>query len=635
MQAETQRQSPRVPLGVLVELEHEDFDETFEADGVDLGVGGLGMRAAFLPDVGSRMKATFAAPGAGPRIEAPCEVVWARDSGPHVGQVGLRFTSLEPSARQAIEAMMAPASEPEVERPSLRHVVEPALEELASDEHTAVRLFVDGTSAAIPARVLARYDGGVRVVQRLGLFRLGTRVDVQNGSTRCSRIEGVTIRTDGDVPELILDLALEPHAGGAYSSVDEPAASAPHGGAPSSALELDDFEMPEGADTIPDLPAPEPAAEEPALRKASSVRASAPQASIVSQTPTPVVDVIRPFGLRDAAAPMPARPLPPVLEERAPEARRSARAVMDQGLLRARHLMRRLRAMCVAAFALAAPALGRVRVASRTLLVRGRPMVLGTAARTAARTGHFVTLLRGKIGARVPWIAPARKRRMTAPPPARSNVAAKQRPSAKAAPAARSERLRTALLAIAAFAGAAALVYALSPGVDDTVDVHRELQAPAEVVEVPAQEEGALEAAPEQVANPPTPGTVPPSSPYAATADELDEAPAGVRAAAAPELTRAFGADSVPEGRSFLLRMSQPVERIRGMAEPNGFTVVVPDSLSLDRAGPIAAAHPAVDRAIVLNRGDHAELSIRFVQGRQPAYRVAGRGRAIEIVLGP
>jgi hypothetical protein len=128
---------------------------------------------------------------------------------------------------------------------------------------------------------------------------------------------------------------------------------------------------------------------------------------------------------------------------------------------------------------------------------------------------------------------------------------------------------------------------------------------------------------------------VPPSSPYAATADELDEAPAGVRAAAAPELTRAFGADSVPDGRSFLLRMSQPVERIRGMAESNGFTVVVPDSLSLDRAGPIAAAHPAVDRAIVLNRGDHAELSIRFVQGRQPAYRVAGRGRAIEIVLGP
>ncbi|NOY91838.1 MAG: hypothetical protein GXP55_11630, partial [Deltaproteobacteria bacterium] len=95
-----------------------------------------------------------------------------------------------------------------------------------------------------------------------------------------------------------------------------------------------------------------------------------------------------------------------------------------------------------------------------------------------------------------------------------------------------------------------------------------------------------------------------------------------------------FGAEDVPRARDFTLRMSRPVEGLRGEALPDGFRVDVDGSLSLDRAGPIAAAHPLVERATVLNRGDHAELRIRFVSGRHPAYRVRARGASIVISIG-
>jgi hypothetical protein len=612
MQADTQRRVTRVPLGVLVELTHEDFDEPFEADGIDVGVGGLGMRAAFLPDVGSRMKAAFADPALGRRVEAPCEVVWAKDSGPHVGQVGLRFTSLESGARRAIEGMVARAAdEPSAVSPR-KHVIEPEVEELAGEDHTAVRLFIDGVDAAIPARVVARYEGGVRVVQRLGLFRLGTEVDVQNGARRRSRIESVAIRTDGDVPELILDLALDashpvPAAGPRVALPEAPLAEPPD--ASSLDAEADALLDADAPDTIPDTPSPR----------------------VEHAMPTPVGVVAS----ADTAPPSPvevpeATVQPPSLGMRA---RRAADGLMP--------LLRRLRAAMVACASVVGPWLGRTRMNARALIARVRPVTRRVWGRTAMRVSHFASALASRTGARLPWAGGrAKKRRTTAPPPTRSNVARKQGAAPRAADP-RRERARTTMLAIVAFAGAAALVYALSPGSDDAVDTHRPIERTVSATSGSAADEAAgdesVEASDEATAQPApakpqAPGTVPPSSPYADPV-EADEEAHGASEAAAPELTRAFGAPSVPDGRTFLLRMSQPVEALRGTAERNGFTVIVPDSLSLDRAGPIAAAHPAVERSLVLNRGDHAELSIRFVEGKTPTYRVRGRGRALEITF--
>jgi hypothetical protein len=102
-----------------------------------------------------------------------------------------------------------------------------------------------------------------------------------------------------------------------------------------------------------------------------------------------------------------------------------------------------------------------------------------------------------------------------------------------------------------------------------------------------------------------------------------------------PESVRgaAFGADSVAGGEKYVLRMSNPVTEMDGIIEDDGFSVTIPGSLSLSQAGPIATAHPDVEHASILNRGDFSELTLRFVAGRQPAYRVEARGPAIEITL--
>ncbi len=95
----------------------------------------------------------------------------------------------------------------------------------------------------------------------------------------------------------------------------------------------------------------------------------------------------------------------------------------------------------------------------------------------------------------------------------------------------------------------------------------------------------------------------------------------------------AFGADTVDGGEKYVLGMSNPVTELEGIIEADGFSITIPGSLSLSRAAPIAAAHPDVEHASILNRGDFSELTLRFVAGRHPAYRVEARGPAIEITV--
>jgi hypothetical protein len=107
-------------------------------------------------------------------------------------------------------------------------------------------------------------------------------------------------------------------------------------------------------------------------------------------------------------------------------------------------------------------------------------------------------------------------------------------------------------------------------------------------------------------------------------------------AAAAPSepvISAPFGETEVPNGRVFTLRMNGPVELVEGEQRENGFTVRVPGRLALDRASPIATSHSAVSRAMILNRGGYAELTIDFLPGLSPRYQVRGRDNTLEVTL--
>ena len=79
--------------------------------------------------------------------------------------------------------------------------------------------------------------------------------------------------------------------------------------------------------------------------------------------------------------------------------------------------------------------------------------------------------------------------------------------------------------------------------------------------------------------------------------------------------------------------MSAPIKTLQGSSDRTGFRVVIAGARSLDKASPISASHKAIAQAMVLNKGDGAELSIRFVEGKSPAFRVNAHGNELELLI--
>ncbi|MCA9535625.1 MAG: PilZ domain-containing protein [Myxococcales bacterium] len=325
------------------------------------------------------------------------------------------------------------------------------------------------------------------------------------------------------------------------------------------------------------------------------------------------------------------------LSERAAPVTSRARALAAGGV---RGLLPALRALwaqlMVLAGALRAKAMPALKTLGRRASATVTQLRTGQAPRTT-RSGRPVRRQQSRLGATV-------------------------RPGATHAPQApqsepRPQR-RTAVLSVVAFALVATTVWALSS--DDELSAPTESTtapsttsntppppsaavspyvaptpaAPVEPVAVaPAEPAAPAGPTPGPLAEPtyPTlgeerpqePGTVPSDSPYAEEA-----------AASAPvQEGRTFGAESVNNGRSFEITMSVPVRTLRGRAEGNGFVVDIPDALAISGARTISRNHPMVARSHILNHGDHSTLTVEFVAGQSPAYRVSARGAALQIEI--
>ncbi len=124
---------------------------------------------------------------------------------------------------------------------------------------------------------------------------------------------------------------------------------------------------------------------------------------------------------------------------------------------------------------------------------------------------------------------------------------------------------------------------------------------------------------------PQDPGSVPAGSAYAEAEGESESPPV--------QEGRTFGADSVDNARTFEITMSQRVQTLRGRVEANGFTVDIPGALAMSGARTISRNLSSVARSHILNHGDHATLTVEFVAGRSPAYRVSAQGAGIKIEI--
>ena len=216
--------------------------------------------------------------------------------------------------------------------------------------------------------------------------------------------------------------------------------------------------------------------------------------------------------------------------------------------------------------------------------------------------------------------------------------------------------LRYVLAGVVALGAVGALAYAFGSGSDEPapIDVPSAM-APAALTEEPemtAEPMGSVSVASTPSPSVPLVRTEPSAMPQAST-DEgrlplpgypsigrapTDSASATPTASAAPTrapvVGRNFGAEHVEDGRMTALQMTLVPTALEGQADPNGFTVTVRGALSETRAAQIARTNPAVDRASVINRGDHCVLDVRFVEGRTPAYRVAIVNQTVEVTIG-
>ncbi|MEM7137269.1 MAG: PilZ domain-containing protein [Myxococcota bacterium] len=504
----------RVPLDeVLVRLYPEGFiDESFEADGINVGPGGLSMRASMLPEVGSTLRCQLESPGSEVPIEMIGQVVWAHDSGPQLGEFGIRFTRLSDGDQNRIEALIQRWGRTTATAPT-------------------VRLQLDGVESPIVAEFQSETDQTLRVEQTLPFLAIGSGVE-NEATGRRGHLETVELMFDEEVPKLVLSIGYQTDA-----SVEAAG---------------DDPEL--GRDTMPD------AIERPSR---PNQRTSAPR---LHDTPT----IVR----YDAQEELSFDP------STADRVRDYARAASDQ----------------------VSSSVGNMKNAITQGVI---PSVTRATRRSATVASRFVEALRERLEDK------PRRKQVPRSEAARAHLKNSKRSG-------RRYVLIALVITLVALSGWGIYLWAASPA--------PALDAPVEVADVGESPTGASPDAAAPV--PVEPEAEPEGSAQAALVPDQG-------APLPPERVQGlvFGADDVPGGEAYVLRMSNPVTEMDGLVEDDGFSVMIPGSLSLSRAGPIATAHPDVEHAAIHNRGDFSELTLRFVAGRHPAYRVQARGPAIEITI--
>lgn len=682
----------RVCMRVAVELGLDDYEERFEADAVNLGMGGLSIRSSCLPDVGARLRCRFDTTPGGTQIVTDAEVVWARLDTERGGEFGLRFIEMDDCSRGLIEEMLAE-----------RAAYSVAGVDAPSDADATLELGAAGT--AIHTRVARRGRRSARFEQRLDLLSLGRSLLAREHGHRSRQgsISGISLHLDEGTPVLsvnvdfegelsfgefewnqdeldaILD-APEPIEGAALQAaprdshdtipdLETPGAFAESEMAASADHKMKRVTVTEFEASLPRLLEPVEDAGEPAPSVAGTIdvmglvdaraydelgpdlgaddvhdAAGGPDLCITSVgercspvAEAPVVHALSEQDWDDPIEPaqVPTLRITDVDDGSDLDAHHGAVTVardalrLDEGAQRTDGLPRS-RVAIKRPEPAAAPspwlqhASKMVAVASRAterLRADFAPVALkwiGTAGSASAAFGQRQLSVAAQAARRS---MPTKARRRTTAGPAQRPVTQKRRGLP-----------RTAILSLLG-AGVVALgVVALAPTEAAQVQtLHRTISAPAAAATPDAPVLSVPKAA---NVNPsvPTPASVPSASPYAV--DVKDPSSAGVPTAPPATAKGPVFGNLAAEGRRFKLRMTAPIKTLRGVADAGGFTVHIPGALSLDRAGPIAASHRAVRRSMILNKGDHSELTIRFASGTTPDYLVRGKGSELEIIIG-
>lgn len=206
------RESTRRRFNGTVELALPDEAEGYEADAIDLSIGGISLKTAFLPDVGSELDCRFVLDGNDPRtVQARGQVVWAKDNGNDAGAFGLCFTELSKNDRAALEKHCTPKSA------QFAQAAQPAVDPHAKTVNVnaaddRVRLRLPKMSEPLKAKVQQQVDGAVVVAMDLSFITLGDNVEVEGAKGKTKGIlEDVQVDVDASSKSarLVLTVSLD------------------------------------------------------------------------------------------------------------------------------------------------------------------------------------------------------------------------------------------------------------------------------------------------------------------------------------------------------------------------------------------------------------------------------------------
>jgi hypothetical protein len=598
----------RIPCNIPVELTDDSRQALpFEADAVDLSVGGLSLRAPMLPEVGSHLFCCFEAMPGGAQVLGRGEVVWTQPSDAAGGEFGLRFVELDPKAQALIDEMVA-------ER--IARIDTP----FAGNEPVLANLEIENVDSPIAARLMRTSGGEALFEQPLDLLTIGRAVVAHAGvSLVRGSLARVDLRMDGATPMLALTVKLAqdtPRFGefdwDGMSPDTEPDLLGPAGmiGAPenmtlSVGAEAGRDDMPreafrsrEGQLSL-EFPQGDPTLDEPHDQESEDLRLA------LAEDPdeSPALDLPLTAASQAARVSLNYRSTEPdAWAQPAPDANEKTWLVS---------VLRIFAAVLGFLQQLAAPLLG----------------------------------LLSRLGGARQRIVQGANRMVTRARPRRTTSAAGRDSESKGT-------LRVIGLGVMSLVAVVLFVYALTP-TDDGLALHRHVVTDGadqvSTITTAAPGQGSVAAAegnraavvPASGAQPSAAtilaaGVVPSGSPYAVDVRK------GASAKAAPgpgpgkpvASATSFGHKQVPNAKRFVLHMSAPVNALSGSADHAGFSIIVPGSRAVMRAAPIAEGNPNVAHAMVLNHGDGSQLSVRFAPGKSPAYRVTAQGSTLEVLIG-
>jgi hypothetical protein len=671
----------RIPLNKSLVVEFEGLTESIEVDCVDLSTGGASLRTTLLPEEGTTVFCSFESVSEGADFGAWGKVAWVSSEGKRGNEFGICFQNLDSEVETRISRLLT------------RQMTLTSNPLRLSSQPGTVKLMLDGAPAPIEAYLVDYDDERMTFAQDLDLLQLERGLlAFESPDKSCrGRIESIDLEIDKQVPKLFITMRKDP----VVCEQAIPIADEPEIHHLSEACDLEP--MPAASETLPsDESKPvlnvsqKPTASE-TLSETLPSDESKPFLNVSQTLCEAQESPCEPEISSDAdtrktteTATLFALPEDDVSHEAPTDLSRDYRGMAAAVLAT---VMKTLIAVSAVLLARSKLFLGRFAMSTgKSAGEKWEELISGSKGKIQQSVVPFIKT----AFHRLPSLQLLKKkRRTTAAPPSLLNTKSKAKAGGFKNKDSRFRFVPSLVLPGLAVGGIVLAFYGFGSWSDDhRIPLHRPVAVErptvrpavppvnttsAQTAAVPpvtavskeaaiARDPGASSSAtplanatpiaaasssqnaPRNPVAPPTTNAAmprgvtntPASIPAALAASAPVETPQIASSSTEPEKKKAepvFGSQKTVAGRSFTLRMSKEITELNGTPEQDGFTVIIPGSLSYDRAGPLVAANPLVASSVILNKGDHSALTIRFAQGKSPAYRVAAKGATLEITI--